>query len=574
MKEIFDLVIENASLVNVLTSEIQENVSLAIKKGIIQHLYFGNEYGKLKTKKTISAKSSFIAPGFMDGHIHIESSMLSLVRFAQVAVPHGTTAVFIDPHEIANVLGMGGIMLFIRESHALPLKVFVEAPSCVPATKGLETSGATISEKEIEDLLDRKEIIGLGEVMDFLSVISRNPEIMTKISSALERNKPVEGHAPGLIGEELDKYLSAGIQSDHESTSGKEALEKIRKGMWLEIREGTVMKNLQEILPYLLKKGISLERCLLVSDDRDVNDLLDNGHLDYTLRKAVNEGLDPVKAIKMVTINTASRFHLENKFGSVSPGKVADLVLLNDLENFRVLKVIVNGEVVAENYQLRKEVKEIYYPEFALKTIKAPEIKEQDLYLRKSSLGKRTKIVAIQVKEGEAYTRKSVQEITLENGVAQPSIKNDVLPIAVVERHHYTGNIGKGFIKGLHLKEGALATSIGHDAHNITVTGCSYKEMAEAVDVLKKISGGLVAVGNGKVKSVPLPLAGLMSIKDPVETGKKIGEILNFVRGLGSPLKNPFTVLSFIPLSVIPEIRLTDKGLVDVAARKIVSPFL
>jgi len=555
-----DLVVKNVNLVNVCSGEIYET-DIAIARDLIVGL------GRYEGRKEIEAKDKYAVPGLIDGHTHIEMSMLSVSEFARAIVPRGTTTVVADPHEIANVLGIDGIKSILEEAKTAPLKVFCTAPSCVPSTDpslGLETPGARIGHEEIKKLIQIEGVIALAEVMNYGGVIAKEEEVWKKIEVAKDLNLPIDGHAPLLRGKELNAYVVSGVGSDHESVSYEEAQEKLRLGMYLMVREGSVAKNLKDIAPLL--KSADTRNCMLVTDgDRTPLDLKEEGYLDHTLRKAIEEGVDPVKAVQMCTINPAQWFKLDDCLGSISPGKVADIVLLKNLERFEVEKVVVDGKISTDfaphtEYRYR-------YPKYG-ESIRIKRVNSGDFEI-KIKLERARKARLIGLIEGELLTEELVEEIS---GI---DIARDILKIAVVERHHYSGNIGLGFVKGFGLKTGAVASSIAHDSHNIVVIGTNEADMAFACNRLHEIGGGIVLCRGCAVKSeMELPIAGLMTDKRLDYVAKKEKEIEAKISEMGGELRVPFITMSFLALPVIPELKITDKGLVDVEKRKIVDIFL
>ena len=555
-----ELVIKNANLVNVCSGEIYET-DIAIADGIVAGL------GRYEGRNEIEAKGKYAVPGLIDGHTHIEMCMLSVTEFAAAVVPRGTTTVVADPHEIANVLGIEGIRAILEEAKATPLNVFCMAPSCVPSTDpklGLETSGARIGAEEIKELLQLEEVIGLAEVMNYGGVIAKEEEVWTKIEAAKALKMPIDGHAPLLSGKELNAYVLSGVGSDHECVSYEEAHEKLRLGMRVMVREGSVAKNLKNIAPKL--KSADTRNCMLVTDgDRTPLDLQKEGYLDYVFRRAIEEGIDPMNAVQMCTINPARWFKLDNLLGCVAPGKTADIVLLNNLERFEVEKVVVNGTILTDFAPHSGH--KYSYPEYGT-TVRIKPVKSEDFELKLNSEEGPRKARIIGLIEGELLTEELVEEIS---GI---DIARDILKIAVVERHHYTGNIGLGFVKGFGLKTGAVASSIAHDSHNIVVIGTNEADMACACNRLKEIGGGIVLCSGREVMSeLELPIAGLMTDKrlDYVVRNQK--ELEAGITAMGCKLQAPFISMSFLALPVIPALKITDRGLVDVENRKIVNVF-
>ncbi|MDD1764096.1 MAG: adenine deaminase [Methanobacteriaceae archaeon] len=506
------------------------------------------QHGTITCVKPLKAEfNHFILPGFIDAHIHIESSMLSPSRFAEAVVPHGTSAVVADPHEIANVMGMEGINYMVEDSNSVPLKVYFTAPSCVPATT-FETSGATIGPDEIEELLVREEVVALGEMMNFPGVIGDDATVKSKIQAAQKYKKPVDGHAPLLTGSDLCKYISAGISTDHECTNLEEALEKKRLGMKIMIREGSSARNLEE----LWKVGGEF----LVSDDRHAEDLL-QGHLDHILRRAVSLGMDPLEAVRMVTINPAQHYGL--KGGAVAPGRAADLVVIDNLEEFTVNKVFIQGELVAQEGRALFKTEPIKLETSFKLRPKIPA--DFDLSSKKDAVVVRV----IQVVEGQLLTLETEANLTTTDGILQPNLEEDILKIAVVERYGHE-RVANAFVKGFKLKKGAIASSVAHDSHNIIVVGTDSTKMAEAVNTLLELGGGLVALSDDSRRVLRLPLAGLMSTKGAETVSNDLEELKQFVRDMGCALDSPFMTMSFLALLVIPQLKISDQGLFDVDA--------
>ncbi|WP_457550702.1 adenine deaminase [Archaeoglobus sp.] len=541
-----DLVIKDAEIVNVLTEEfIKADIAICGDKiaGI----------GSYDGIKEINANGLYAVPGLIDGHTHLEMSMLSVTEFARLVVPKGNTSVVADPHEIANVLGKDGIRVLIEEAKTTPLKVFFEVPSCVPSSP-LETSGAIITAEDVAEILEWDNVIGLAEVMNYPGVINGDEEVLKKIVVAREKGKIVDGHCPMLSGKDLNAYISAGIGSDHENTSENEAMEKLRLGMRVMIREGSVARNLKSLLN-LAKRGYRW--CMLVTDgDRTVRDLIEQGYLDYVYRRAVEEGVDPIKALQMCTINPAEYFGINA--GLIAPGRFADVVLLRDLERFEVARVIANGEPVGE-------IKRTYsYPEFVKRSVKLKKlITPEDIKIEGKGVARIIKVI-----EGEIVTGEEREYV---EGV---DVERDILKIVVVERHKATGNIGKAYIKGFGLKRGAIASSIAHDAHNIVAVGVSDEDICKAVNRIAELQGGIVVV-DGVVKAeLQLDIAGLMSEERAEVVAEKLDKIHEEIKKLGCKLKSPILALSFMALPVIPKLKVTDLGLVDVEEFKVMDVFV
>ena len=488
-------------------------------------------------------QSQYILPGFIDSHIHIESSMLCPSRFAEAVVPHGTTCTVSDPHEIGNVLGVEGIHYMIKDTQVL--KVYYTAPSCVPATV-FETAGAHIDAGDIDDLFKRFDLVALGEVMNFPGVISKDTHIMKKIKTAKKYGKVIDGHAPGLSGADLQNYVESGITTDHECTSFEEAHQKQVLGMKIMIREGSASKNMEALL------GLDYDNCFLVSDDLHAEDIK-KGHLDYLLRKAVSHGVDPVKAVKMVTINPAQHYTLNN--GGIAPGKEADIVVIDNMSTFSVKKVFIDGKLQAINNKPLFRVTPTPVKSSFSVTLKSPE----EFAVR--ATGNPAEVRVITIEEGHLYTRRNEATLPCKDGAVVPDVDQDILKLAVVERYGHN-NIGIGFVKGFALKEGALASSVAHDSHNIICVGVSDECITDAVNTIIDIKGGIAACSSQKV-FLELPVAGLMSYEPADIIIKKYQKVKAYAKKLGCTLQNPFMQLSFLALLVIPELKLSDKGLFD-----------
>jgi len=552
-----DLLLKNARIVNTFIGEI-EQADVAIYGDRIAGV---GDYGK--AKEIIDLQGRFLAPGLINGHTHIESSMLHPARYAQAVVPRGTLAVVTDLHEIANVCGSEGIKFVTDLARKLPLDMLFMAPSCVPATH-LETSGAQISSKEVKKILAHPKIIGLGEMMNFPGVVSGDEEVLKKISAS--KGKVIDGHAPGLAGKELNAYLSAGILSDHESTTLEEGKEKLRRGMYLMIREGSSEKNLDALLPLVTDN--TYKRCFFVVDDRNCSDLLQEGDIDAVVRKAIDRGLEPIRAIQMATINTADYFRLHDR-GGIGPGYIANLITITDLAKLEIDMVFYQGKLVA------RQGKPLFLPPpvtLELRDtvrIKPPMGKSLSLRAKRSNLSEETYPV-IEIVPGQIVTRKAVEKMKVVDGTVMPDVERDILKLVVVERHKASGNIGVGLVKGFSLKKGALASSVAHDSHNIIAVGTNDLDILKAIEEINRLQGGLVVCANLEIlASLPLPIAGLLS-PEPLDVVVSQHEnVEKAAASLGSLPPAPFAILSFLALPLIPELRLTDLGLVDVAEFKL-----
>jgi adenine deaminase len=553
-----DLLIKNGRVVDVFSGEIEKK-DVAIFGGTIVGL------GDYPARKILDVKGDFLCPGFIDGHVHIESSMVTIPEFARAVLPNGTTSVVIDPHEIANVLGQEGIRFMAKSGTGVPLNVFIMIPSCVPATH-METSGAVLRANDLKPLLKEPWATGLAEMMNFPGVIFRDPEVLKKIEMA--KGKRIDGHAPSLSGKRLSAYLTAGIRSDHECTTLKEAKEKLKNGMWIMIREGTTARNLKDLLPLVAPKNS--RRFLFVTDDRHPKELLEEGHINSMVKQAIHWGLDPILAVQMATLNAAEYFRLDD-LGAIAPGYRADIVTFDHLSRFQIKKVFKDGVLVAEDGK-------ILLPSMARTTLSSPlrrklrikAIKNEDLLLRSDQLLAKV----IQLIPGQIVTKKVMKKVVLKDGVAYPNLKEDVIKIIVVERHRATGNMGIGFVQGFGLKKGAIGSTVAHDSHNLIIVGTNDLDILKTIEVIQSMGGGLAAVSDGKVMaSLPLPIAGLMAEVSVAEVNKRLENLLRAARSLGCRIPDPFMVLSFLSLPVIPELKITDKGLVDVNQFKIVPLF-
>jgi adenine deaminase len=545
-----DLLLAGGRIVNVFTGEVEEG-DVVIAEGVIAGI--GRGY---RAAEAVGLDGAYLLPGFINGHTHIESSFLSLSQYARAVLPHGTTSVVTDLHELANVGGLQAIRNFLDEAAALPLDVFLMAPSCVPATQ-LETAGATLDAQDVALALDWPETLGLGELMNFPGAIAGHADCLDKVAAARDRGKLVDGHAPGLGGVDLNAYLTAGPRSDHESTALEEAREKLRRGMYVMIREGTSEKNLEELLPLVTDRTYG--RCLLVVDDRSCRDLLQDGDIDAVVRKAVSLGLDPVRAVQMATVNPATYFGLRDR-GAIAPGYLANLIVADDLRDLRPRRVYHRGRLVAADggSVFSSEPP----PAAALAdTVRVKPLAE-DAFVIPASSGRQH---VIEVVPHQITTRKVILEARTTGGEVVADLEQDVIKAAVVERHHASGNVGVGLVRGFGLRRGALATSFAHDSHNVVVVGTSDGDMHAAVAEISRLGGGLTVVAEGEpLASLPLPVAGLMSL-EPLETvAGQLEAVEAAAASLGVSLPSPFAVLSFLALPVIPELRLTDLGLVDV----------
>lgn len=548
-----DLLLTNARVINVFTGEVIPDCAIAISGA---HVAGVGDYAD--GKEILDLGGAHVAPGLIDAHMHMESSMVPPPEFARLAVPHGTTHVVIDPHEIANVLGVEGVRYMLRAAKGLPLSIHVMVPSCVPATH-METAGAVLGVEEIRSLLAEEGVLGLAEMMNFPGVIHGVPDVLAKVDAGLAGTR-VDGHAPGLTGKALQAYVSAGISTDHESFTRNEALEKLRAGMMVLIREGSAAKNLETLLP-LVTDG-NKHRFCFCTDDRHPGDVLREGHIDHVVRKAISLGLSPVAAIQIATLFPANHFGLHDA-GAIAPGRRADLIVLDDLHSFEIRQVYQGGRLVAEGGKYLFDTAETV-PEQTANTVRLPEgFSEDSFAILADPVPDRIRVIGMQ--RHQLTTDELIETPCVEGGRLVVDLDRDLLKLAVIERHRGSGNIGLAFIHGFGLKRGALASTVGHDSHNLTVLGTNDRDMYAAAKALGESRGGQAVACDGKVLALmPLPIAGLMSDQPAEILVSQQQALLDAYRTLGSPVEDPFMTLSFMPLAVIPKLKLTDMGLVDV----------
>ncbi len=542
-----DLVIKNANIVNVLSEEIHKG-DIAIVDGIIAGI--ADEY---IGEKEIDVNGAYVCPSFIDGHVHLESAMMLPSEFAKTVLPAGTTTVIADPHEISNVLGLHGIS-FIREAvKDLPMDVFAMLPSCVPATP-FETSGFDLNSYDLSLLIDKPWVLGLAEMMNFPGVLNLDSNVMAKLELAKSKEKRIDGHAPQLSKKDLCAYIASGVKSDHECTTPEEAIEKMRLGMYIMIREGTAAKDLNALIPVL--KNCNTRKCIFVTDDRHPSDLPE--HINGMVRRSVEAGVDPIKAIQVGSLNTAEYFGLKDR-GAIAPGYIADMLILPDLKAFKPDFVIKKGEVVVENGKLACTIPPCENTSVR-GSVNVRWIERNDFRIEAESDIVRT----LEVIPNQLITKSIESKIKVEDGNAVSNVDTDTLKICVIERHRATGNIGKGFVKGFNLKSGAIASTVAHDSHNMIVIGTNDSDMYIAAVELIKRQGGKVVVNNGEILSeLPLPIAGIMSDKDFDYVVEKCEELNKAAHSIGCTLEDPFMTMAFLSLPVIPELKVTDKGVFD-----------
>ena len=541
-REKADLVLKNAEYLNVFSNEFLCG-DIAVANGLIAGV------GKYDGKTEIDVSGKLVLPGFIDAHIHLESSMVTPAEFAKAVVAHGTTTVITDPHEITNVMGIDGVEYMIQASQNLPIDVHFMMPSCVPATE-IDESGAELDCKDIDLYLDNKKVLGLAEMMNYVGVINGDKNVLSKIVTSQAHHKKIDGHAPELSGNDLNAYIAAGVYSDHECSTFENALEKLRKGQFIMIREGTAAHNLKALMPLLTQQYYS--RCMFATDDKHPSDLLYGGHIDYIVKQALKNGADPIVALKTATHHAARYFLLNNK-GAIASGYLADIVVVDNLEDFNVETVFKRGKLVFDG-----EVKDFSVPTVDEKLAE----KCFDTFhldsVTPSSFKVDGKLGLIGLVGGELLTRNL--------GTADKiDVENDILKIACIERHKGTNHIGVGYVKGYSLKSGAVATSVAHDSHNIITVGCNDDDIAVAVNAIKDSKGGIAVVENGKIKALlELPIAGLMSDEPLTTVNEKLENAKSSAYELGADKSiDPFMTLSFLSLPVIPSLRITTKGVFD-----------
>lgn len=557
-----DVILSNANIVNIFTGKMEKGNIALFRKRIagIGDYWEGNE--------VIDLQGRIVLPGFIDAHLHIESSMVSPKQFARAVLSKGTTTVIADPHEITNVLGIEGLEYIINTTEGIPLNVYIALPSAVPATD-LETAGARLGPEDMVSLVDKypQRIIALGEVMNFPGVLRMDRELIAKIEILRHEYKKIDGHAPGLRGRELNAYIDAFIRSDHESTTAIEALEKVSRGMQVLIREGTAAKNLEALI-----KAVDVNNHSFFSfctDDRDPLDIIREGHINYLVKKSIHLGLDPIIAVRMATINTALHYNLRS-MGAIAPGYKADMVVVNDLEEFNIEMVIKDSRVVAENETIVAPFESIYrnppesngrmtLPDYTIETFRIPALSER--------------IRVIGMRENDLYTDSLIMEAKIINGHAVADPDRDIVKVVIFDRYEGV-HIARAFAKGFGIRKGAISTTIGHDAHNLCVVGVNDEDMLRAVRRVEELNGGIVAVIDGKVRAeIALPIAGLMSNNELNEVVKDLEEVKRAIAAMGSD-KDILMILHFIQLAVIPEIRVTDRGLVNVLEQRCIDLFL
>lgn len=560
-----EMVIKNAKLVNVCTAEIQEGIDVAIAEGRIA-LVGDADHCIGDDTKVIDAAGQYIAPGFMDAHMHVESSMISVGEYGKAVVPHGTTGIFMDPHEICNVCGPEGVQAMLDDGYRVALKAISNVPSCVPAVAGFEDTGSHIGPEEVREMMTWDGIQGLGEMMSFPNVTGAEPNIHGELAETLKADQVITGHySIPETGPGLNAYIASGVRCCHESTRAEDVLEKMRRGMYALMRYGSAWHDMPVIIKAILDNDIDDRFACLISDDIHPDTIIQEGHLDHIVRLAIKEGLDPIRAIQYVTINPATCYRMDHEMGSITPGKCADIVFFDDLNDIRITRTIIDGDVVAENGVMLQDIGKANFPASCYNTMHVGYEITADHFKIAAPEGKETvKTRVIEIIPNRTSTTERILELKVEDGNVLADVDQDVMKMAVFERHHETGTKGLGFLKGFGFKKGAMAQTVSHDAHNLLVAGTNDEDMALAARTLVECGGGMCAVADGEVLAlVPLPIAGLMNDL-PVEEMADLIEKLDVAwKKMGCVINSPYMTMAIIALACLPELRLTNRGLVD-----------
>lgn len=564
-----ETVIKGAKLVNVCTAEIQDGIDVAIAKGRIAYVGANADHCIGDETHVISADGAYIAPGFLDGHIHVESSMLGVTEYARVTVPHGTTGIYMDPHEICNVLGLEGVKIMDEDARRVPLKTMITTPSCVPAVPGFEDTGSAVGPADIAETMTWDSVVGLGEMMNFPGILSGSDHAHGEVAETLKADRVVTGHySLPETDRGLNAYIASGVRCCHESTRAEDALEKMRRGMYAMMREGSAWHDLATLAPVVAEGKIDSRFAVIVSDDNHPNTLVEKGHLDYLIRRAVEEGIDVITAIQMCTINCATCFKMDDELGSIAPGKCADIVFLKDLESIEVTRVMIDGTVVAEDGKPLFDPAPFEYPAWATHSmhVKDP-ITPASFIVAPEHLAEGATEAVIRVMEvigGHVGNIERHLSVPVCEGAIRSDVERDILKTFVFERHHATGTFGYGFTQGFGITRGAMASTVAHDAHNLLVVGANDEDMAIAANTLIESGGGMVVVADGEILGhVPLPIAGLMAPLSAEEMSVKVARLEQAWEEIGCTMPSPFMTMALIPLACLPDLRLTNRGLVD-----------
>ncbi len=549
-RELPELVLKNCRIVNVFSEEIIAG-DIAIHNGLIVGI------GSYRGQQEMDLEGAFVAPGLIDGHVHIESAMVTPGQFAKAIMPHGTTTIIADPHEIANVCGLAGIRYMLDQSENIPLEVYLMMPSCVPATP-FENAGAVLDAADMTEMFQRPRVLGVGEFMDYPGVVGARQDILDKLAAG--EGRLIDGHGPTLTGKSLNAYVAAGIHTEHECTTEEEMMARLRLGMYIQIREGSAARNLEALI-----KGVTpqnMRRVLFCTDDRHPGDILREGHIDNNVRTAIRKGMPPITAIRIATLNAAECYRLQ-RLGAIAPGYQADLIVFDSLESFTIDRVFKKGQLAARQGKALFDVVEMDSDEVR-QTVNLHAVQPEQLALKlESDIAN-----VIRLLPHSLVTERVVRKVEVKDGNFIYNDKLDILKLAVIERHRATGNIGLGLIENFRLRRGALASTVAHDSHNLIVAGTNDADMLIAIAEIERMGGGLVIACEGAVvKSLPLPIAGLMSDQPLKELDVQLKALLETAYGMGvNPSMDPFMTLAFLALPVIPDIKLTDMGLFDVTA--------
>ncbi|MBK5565510.1 adenine deaminase [Ensifer sp. SSB1] len=563
-----DLVIRNGKWVNVYSGEIIPGTDIAVKEGRFAYVGPDASHTIGEGTKVVDAAGRYLVPGLCDAHMHVESGLVTVTEFGRAVIPHGTTTMFIDPHEIANVLGLDGVRLMNEEAQSLPINVLVQVPSCVPSAPGLETAGAELSAQDVAEALAWPNVIGLGEMMNFPGVAGNDPKMMAEIAATQDARLTVGGHyASPHLGREFHAYAAGGPADDHEGTTVDDAIARVRQGMRAMLRLGSAWYDVAAQIKAVTESGLDPRNFLLCTDDSHSGTLVHDGHMNRVVRHAIAQGLKPVTAIQMATLNTAQHFGLEREIGSIAPGRRADLIVTSDLAALPIEMVFARGELMAENGALVRDIPAYVYPESACNTVHLGRVlAAADFDIPSNARATRARVNVIGVVENQAPTRALQAEVAIENGLVQMDRANDVCQIALVERHRGTGDVVNAFVSGFgYDSDCAMASTVAHDSHHMIVVGTNKADMAKAANRLHEVGGGIVVIKEGReLALVELPVAGLMSDQRAEVVAEKAAAIVEAMRACGCRLNNAYMQHSLLALVVIPELRISDKGLIDV----------
>jgi adenine deaminase len=572
-----DTVIKDANLVNVCTAEIIEGIDIALVEGRIA--YIGQaDHCIGEGTQIIDAAGRFAAPAFLDGHIHVESSMMGVGEYAKAVIPHGTAGIYWDPHEIANVLGLEGVKVMMEDAKRTPLKAMVTTPSCVPAVPGFEDTGSFVGPAEIAESMTWEGVVGLGEMMNFVGVLGGTEHAHGELAETLKADRVVTGHySIPETDRGLNAYIGSGVRCCHESTRAEDALAKMRLGQYAQLRYGSAWHDLPELAHAITDNDIDTRFACLISDDTHPHTLVNEGHLDHVLRVAVKCGIDVISAIQMLTINTATCFRMDNELGSITPGKCADIILLDNLEDLNVTQVLIDGDVVAIDGKPTFDYEPFVFPEWVTHSmhLAGPITKDMLRIPAPDGAGKSVETRVIEIIPSKVGTFESHIALPVVEGAVEGDLTQDTLKTFVFERHHETGTFGYGFAKGFGIKRGAMASTVAHDAHNLLVVGTNDDDMVLAANTLAECGGGMVVVADGEVLGlVELPIAGLMNDLDAHTMSEKVHSVERAWEEIGCTMPSPFMTMALIPLACLPELRLTNRGLVDCTTFQFVDLFV